>query len=648
MGTTSMALQQYALILIPLVLSLAITPLVIAYARKVGAMDQPNERKVHKNPVPRLGGVAIYASFFLALVVALSLDTGIEAFAGMTPKNGVMLVISLTLVLLLGIWDDLYQLSPGKKFLGQLLAGLIVYFAGFRISAITHPFSPDLLTLGWWDLPATLLWVVGITNAINLIDGLDGLAGGVAMIVSLTMAAVASLKGDTTTAMMALLLAGSILGFLRYNFNGARIFLGDSGSLFLGFALAILSIRSSTKGTTAFSIIVPMLALGLPIMDTFLSMIRRLIRSVLPQQQASQGRFGKLVSMFLPDRGHIHHRLIDRGLSHRNVVLILYVVSCCFGLGAFAVTVTNDVGASLILFTIGAATFIGVSQLRYKEMAVLRNGVLLPMYEWPLMNSSLFHGFLDIAFMVVAYMLAHWLSFRAEAAHGFDRMYSVTLAAVGGIQLLVFYVFGMYRGTFRQMGIGDLLKILKTVTLAVGATFLILSVIPNQLHHISLALVVLDFYVLLSLSVGARISFLVLHYLSQREVKRGGKQVLIYGAGTQGLLVQQRMLADAALDANPVGFLDDDPSMEGKRLNGLPVFGGHWRLQRLINTMKIDEVHIAAETVNPEVLARLVSVTRANNVALRSLKLQLEEVQPPARTPSTKIPLPDDFVFVGK
>ena len=647
MGTHVMAFQQYTLFLIPLALSLAITPLVIAYAKRVGAMDQPNERKVHKNPVPRLGGVAIYASFFLSLVIAVYLDPKAEIFSSMTPYNGVMLVISLTLVLLLGIWDDLQQLSPGKKFLGQIIAGTIVYFAGFRISAITHPFSPDLLTLGYWDYPATLLWVVGITNAINLIDGLDGLAGGVAMIVSLTMFAIASLKGDATTAMMALLLAGSILGFLRYNFNGARIFLGDSGSLFLGFALAILSIRSSTKGSTAFSIMVPMLALGLPIMDTFLSMTRRLMRSVLPQQQQRPTSFlGKLVGMFLPDRGHIHHRLIDRGLSHRNVVLILYVVSCLFGLGAFAVTVTNNFGASLILFTIGAATFIGVSQLRYKEMAVLRNGVLLPMYEWPLMNSTIFHGFLDIAFIVVAYMLSHFLSYRGEA-HGFDRQYLFTLAAVGGMQLLAFYALRMYKGTFRQMGIGDLLKILKTVTIAVAATFTILALVPNQLHPVNLSLAVFDFYFLLSLAVGARVSFLVLHYLSQREQRRGAKQVLVYGADAKGLLVVQRMINDSSLDANPVGFLDEDPALEGKRINGYPIFGGHWKLQRLVNTMKIDEVLISSDRVAPEVLQRLMSITRANNIAFRSMKIQLEEVQVPSRQ-SARIPLSEEFVFAGK
>lgn len=646
MDTFGLSFQQYTLFLIPLAISLGITPLVISYAKRIGAIDQPNERKVHKNPIPRLGGVAIYASFFLSLAIAVYLDPGKSSFASMTPHTGLMLVLSLTMVLLLGIWDDLYQLSPGKKLIGQVLAGAVVYAAGFRISAITHPFSPDLLTIGYLDFPATLLWVVGITNAINLIDGLDGLAGGVAVIVSLTMFAIASLKGDVTTAMMALLLAGSILGFLRYNFNGARIFLGDSGSLFIGFLLAILSIRSSTKGSTAFSIMVPMLALGLPIMDTLLSMTRRLLRSIVPQEKKSHSVLGRLVGMFLPDRGHIHHRLIDRGLSHRNVVLLLYMVSCAFGIGAFAVTITNNFGASLILVTVAIATFIGVSQLRYKEMAVLRNGTLLPMYEWPLMNSTLFHGFIDVGFIVAAFLLARTLGDHSNSSDGLPRSMLVTLAAVCGIQLLVFYFAGMYKATFRQMGIGDLLKLLKTVTIAVLATFIILAFIPDQFSSLNLVLVALDFYFLLSFVVGARVSFLVLHYFSRRDQLGAGKRILVYGADAKGLLMVQRMIQDDTPLFNPIGFLDDDPQLEGKRINGYPIFGGHWKLARLLNTMKIDEVHIASDSIKPEAVRRLVGISRSYGVVVRSLRIQLEEVG--IIDEQRSFPLREHFAAAGK
>src|SRR5689334_4906029 len=267
-----MIYQLYVMFVIPLVLSLILTPLVIRLAKRIGAIDQPNERKVHKFPIPRLGGVAIYASFLLSLVLYFYINPALRPFSLMEPHTGVMLAASLTLVVILGIWDDVRQLTPGKKFFFQFLAAAMVYAAGFRISSITHPFSANLLHLGWFDFPATILWIVLITNAFNLIDGLDGLASGVAFIVSLTICTISFIQGDLATAMLALLLAGSVLGFLRYNFNGARIFLGDSGSLFLGFSLAILSMVSSTKGSTAFSMMVPMLALGLPIMDMMLSM----------------------------------------------------------------------------------------------------------------------------------------------------------------------------------------------------------------------------------------------------------------------------------------------------------------------------------------------------------------------------------------
>ena len=181
------------------------------FAKSVSSMDQPNERKIHTHPIPRLGGIAIYISFFISLVIALYLDGPTNPLSSMDSHVGIMLVLSLTIVLILGIWDDIRSISPGRKILGQLVAATIVYFSGFRISAITHPLNLDLLNLGIFDYPVTMLWIVGITNAFNLIDGLDGLAPGIALIVSLTISSISFLKGDITTAVMALLLAGAVL-----------------------------------------------------------------------------------------------------------------------------------------------------------------------------------------------------------------------------------------------------------------------------------------------------------------------------------------------------------------------------------------------------------------------------------------------------
>jgi UDP-GlcNAc:undecaprenyl-phosphate GlcNAc-1-phosphate transferase len=617
---------QYFIVLLPVALSLFFTPLVISYAKRIGAIDQPNERKVHKQPIPRLGGVAIYISFFLSLVVAIYVDPEMNRLAGMSPSSGVMLVASLTLVLALGIWDDLRSLTPGKKFIAQVLAASIVYFAGFRISAITHPFGSELLELGVFAYPLTILWIVGVTNAINLIDGLDGLASGVALIASITIFSISLIKGDATTAIMALLMAGALIGFLRYNFQGARIFLGDSGSLFIGFTLAILSMRSSTKGSTAFSIIVPVLALGLPIMDTMLSMIRRFLKSVIPSSKGSSPAKGRFSALFHPDRGHIHHRLIDRGLSHRKVVLLLYLVSCLFGIGAFAVTFSNNFAASLIITSIAIATFVGVSQLKYREMAILRNGLFLPMYEWPLFQSSLFLSFLDLGFMTAAYLLAYDLAFHGAAPLGLTGpTFLGGMALMTGLQMVTFFFSGLYRHAIRQFGLGDILKIVKGVVVTAAVSFFVLLLLPSHRGLTDPTFFLLNFFILLSLVLVARGSFRVLNYLSRREGKAECTRVLIYGADATGLLLLHRFIHDDSFRYCPVGFLDVDPRLEGKRLDGYPIFGGHWKLARLVRTKQIKEVILAVCDLKPVVLSRLYEICRENGVILRSSTVHLEE-----------------------
>jgi UDP-GlcNAc:undecaprenyl-phosphate GlcNAc-1-phosphate transferase len=620
-----MIFQFFMAFAVPVVITLLVTPWLIRFAARVGAMDQPSPRKIHTHPIPRLGGVAIYVSFFLSLGFLNLIDPGVHELTSLAPTKGVMLTVGLVLILGLGIFDDLRPRTPTQKLIVQLIAGTSVYFAGYGLSSIHDPLSGRLLDLGILGYPATLLWIVGITNAFNLIDGLDGLAAGVAAIACFGIWGISLLTGDISTAVLVLILAGSVVGFLRYNFVPARIFLGDSGSLFLGFALAVFSLKSSTKGSTALAVVVPILALGLPIMDTLLSMVRRLLRSLLPEQAKSKSLIRKLGSVFLPDTQHIHHQLMARGLSHRNVVLLLYLASCVFAIGAFSVTIADNVSASIILLAVTVAIFIGVRQLRYKEMAVLKNGVFLPFYEWPLMNRSLFQAVLNLAFVLLAYGAAYRLVYGGNLPLLLQQQLSVTLLGVCAIKLTVFYFTGLYKGAFRHLAIGDLLKILKAVAISVAISTIVLALLPKPWSVFNLSVSVLDFYILLSLILASRISFQVLNYLFRHE-HPDDKQVIIYGANANGIWALHRILAERTLKLNPVGFLDDSPLLEGKRLYGYPIFGGHWKLQRLLKKMKIDEVLLSGDGMKPETLNRLKQLARAQGLALRRFEVYLEKV----------------------
>lgn len=308
------------------------TPLVRKFAFKIGAIDIPkDDRRVHKEPMPLIGGLAIYAGVVLTCLMFLPID-----------KSLVSILIGGTLILISGIIDDLKGLSPKLKIVFQLLAGLSLILGDVKVDFITNPFTVnnEVIYLTWLSIPITLFWVVGITNTLNLIDGLDGLAAGVAMISALSLTFVADKFGYVTVIIISAIVAGSCLGFLPFNFNPAKIFMGDTGALFLGFMLAAISIEGVMKSVATIAMIVPIIILGVPIFDTTFAIFRRLIS-------------GK--SIMAADKGHLHHRLLARGYSQKKTVLILYGISGLFGIFAVLVAKANSQQAvylSVILFVI--------------------------------------------------------------------------------------------------------------------------------------------------------------------------------------------------------------------------------------------------------------------------------------------------------
>ena len=327
-----------------LIVALIVMPAVIFLAKKTGAMDAPNARKVHKKPVPRIGGLGIYTGF-MAAIIFVALKFGLD---GEQLKEIVGLVLSGSLIVALGLVDDYKNLPANVKLIGQIVAAaVLVLLFDVRIDFVTDPFG-GFLYLDNIAVPATIFWLVGLTNTVNLIDGLDGLAAGVASIASITIMFVALDQNLTLVAVLTAALAGAAVGFLKYNFNPAEIFMGDTGSMFLGFMLAGVSVTGSVKSVATIALIVPIFALGLPILDTTFAIVRR---------------FRGGVPIFKPDKGHLHHRLLSVGFTQRQAVLLMYVISALFGLSAIALTEVSRQVAVLILVIVIVAIVYGVKKL---------------------------------------------------------------------------------------------------------------------------------------------------------------------------------------------------------------------------------------------------------------------------------------------
>lgn len=315
------------------IFSFAATPVVKMWAVKLNAMDVPKDgRRMHKKPIPRMGGMAIIFGFIVAVL----------CFYGHFDRKSIAIFTGSAIIAAMGVVDDIKALDAKPKFIIQILAALIVVIGGdLKIDVITNPnfFSDNayLVLPGWLSIIVTILWIVFITNAVNFIDGLDGLAAGVSAIMSVSLVFIAVRVGEYSVAIIGTSLMGACFGFLPYNFNPAKIFMGDTGSTFLGFILASLTIQGVFKSYAIISFAVPLLILGLPLFDAVFAMLRRISKGQSPMQA---------------DRGHLHHRLIDMGFSQKQTVFILYVISGVLGITAVVLAESNALRAILILLCV--------------------------------------------------------------------------------------------------------------------------------------------------------------------------------------------------------------------------------------------------------------------------------------------------------
>lgn len=330
--------QVFLPVLIAFMVAYFSTPLVIRLAKRWGAMDAPCDRKVHTCAMPRMGGLAIYAGFVVAVLMTQSIDAKLFG-----------ILIGCTIIIILGVVDDIKGISPKVKLAVQTIAALVVVMFGVKVSFLTNPFA-DLLFLEKLAIPFTVLWIVGVTNAVNLIDGLDGLAAGTSGIAAVTIAVVAFGEGYLAVAILAVILAASVFGFLPFNFNPAKVFMGDSGSMFLGFTLSVLAVVGLTKSATIISIFIPVVILGIPIFDTLFAIIRRSLNGT---------------PIFQADKEHLHHQLLNMGLTHRQTVLTIYAVNLCLGSSAVLMSLMAPPQAVIILIGLTVVMLIGMNHLSF-------------------------------------------------------------------------------------------------------------------------------------------------------------------------------------------------------------------------------------------------------------------------------------------
>ncbi len=311
-------------------LSYYLTPVARKLAIKVGAIDVPKDnRRVHKKPTPRMGGLSIYLSFIIVMFI----------FSDIELRKLVGILLGSTMLVIMGMIDDVKPLGAKLKLVLQIIAALILIYFGFKIEFLTNFFDKTgYIFLSKFSIPITVIWIVGVTNTINLVDGLDGLATGISTFAAITFAYVSYLSGNIPITIISIILVGASLGFLPYNFNPASIFMGDTGAYFLGFVLAAISVEGTLKGTTAIAVFIPVLALGLPIFDTAFAIIRRFINKK---------------PIFQADKGHFHHRLLHIGMNQRKAVLMIYFISILMNFTAIALVKEKILDVSvLVIITI--------------------------------------------------------------------------------------------------------------------------------------------------------------------------------------------------------------------------------------------------------------------------------------------------------
>lgn len=591
------------------ILGFFLTPIVRRLSIGIGALDEPDSRKVHTEPMPRLGGLAVLAAAGAVLIPGYYLGLyGPYVRLGNQLAHGI--AYGLVPVVAISLLDDLRGVRARWKALAHLAGALLAVASGVVLNPEIH-FLGAPVWIGLLAAPLSVLWIVGVTSAFNLVDGLDGLSAGLALISAVSLGAVFLVAGERGTAACVFVLAGALLGFLPFNLYPAKIFLGDTGAASVGFILACFALRGGSTLSAGFATVLPLLVLGLPIAETLISMARRLVR------RAQRGGSG----VFEADRDHIHHRLLTIGVGHRQAVLILYGIGLICAAMGFVSLFLNSRQAAFLLAAFLLAAFIGVKRLGYDEFALLRRGIVLKVYDAPVVRSALFAVFFDLGLLGVSYYVARGLK-RDVWSFDTPSPASVTLLALLAFAAIAsFWLFGLYKGTWRLASLDDVVRCGAAIFLATG---LVWAVSPKFLEGRAGASQLAVFALVAgALMCGSRASYRLLQEQMWKS-SAAGQPVLIYGAGHAGIAALREMQRNPDCGMRPVGFLDDDPRLKGRSVSGLAVVGSYESLETTLERTGALGIAVSTAKIPPDRIERIREAAQRHSVAVYRFEIRFE------------------------
>ncbi len=613
-------LLLYALaFLSALIIALVLTPGVRLLAVRIGMIDKPDARRIHAKPTPRGGGLAVFFAFHLSLLLIVCLNGGEFSPLFSAAWRFQFFLISGLLVVI-GLLDDAFGLKPWLKLAGQIVVALLLYSRGLTFSAFFATHFP-----AWVSCLITVFWIVGAINAFNLIDGMDGLASGLALIAATGMACGLLARGMTAAAIPFLALAGASLGFLRYNFHPASIFLGDTGSMFLGLALATLPLMTASKQELMASLGIPLVAMGLPIFDTAIAIWRRSVRAVLPGVARAGATRMRIMQA---DREHLHHRVLAKTMNQRRAAMVLYGISLLLvGVGLSALLLERR-AAGILLVAFVVAVFIIVRHLTRVElwdtgrMLLSRSGhvfsrqLVVPLYV-----------VLDLVLLIVAWMLAHWLLCLPLPKSDFRTSLPIFVALVF-IMLAFSHTYARVwgRAQLREYAL-TIAAIAAGVILASGVAILSDVEMQDLPRFACLYLMLSAGFVL-----GARLSFEVLRE-SMASIERLALlekpetiRILVCGGGERLHLFLRESQTQVGQNSRAIiGVVDDAINLRGRLIFGYPVLGGFDDLPALVAQRRVDLVIITAK-LDAARRQHLADLARQAGVPLREWTISEEPV----------------------